>query len=369
METDVTHGKVDDSAGFDQSRRRTDGSLIIERGKTDESISRLRTATELDTDKTVKAVRRASDQTLEQSHLNSNIVDAERAKVDVAIQNERQQNQSDSDSSLERNRTDTDENLQRERAQTDIEALRSSALLRGEVNSHSETKIELTSRDEFLAIVSHDLRNPIGSIKSCADALLEEIDDATSAAQLKKWVEIIKRNAESSLRLINDILDMERIAEGKLEVVLAQNDVRSILGEAVESVTHVAFAKNISLEFKALTTPIYVRCDRDRMSQVLSNLIGNALKFTPNGGRVTLKEELHTTELLISICDTGPGIPLDQQSKIFDRFTQLSNKDRQGLGIGLYISKMLIEAHGGRLWIDSTPKNGCTFSFTIPLGK
>ena len=107
-------------------------------------------------------------------------------------------------------------------------------------------------------------------------------------------------------------------------------------------------------------------CDGDRISQVLSNLLGNALKFTPQDGTISLGVLKTKEGIEISISDTGPGIPDDQMVKIFSRFTQINNKDRSGLGLGLYISKMLIEAHQGRIWVTSVPANGSTFTFILP---
>jgi signal transduction histidine kinase len=383
-----------------QERGQTDESLTTERGKTDESLLSLRRKTERETDQKVQSGRQEADEARAQSRteidlsretkssgssksktrdqqnletslqdqreFDDNTVVEERSRMDAAIRQERAQKEAVLTKFLDRERGETDENLMLERKQTDSVVTRSANLLTAELSSHSSTKAALTTRDEFLAIVSHDLRNPIGAVVSCADMLLEDAGNADMNNETRHWIEFMKRNAETSLRLIRDILDMERVTEGKLNLRLGEHSIDALLKDAVESSTHAALAKNIFL--RALPSSISggVICDHDRIAQVLSNLVGNALKFTPEGGSVTLKVEEVDSEMRVSVSDSGPGIPEDQQQNIFGRYTQLANKDRRGLGLGLYISKMLIEAHRGKLWVTSVPPGGSTFCFTLP---
>ena len=234
---------------------------------------------------------------------------------------------------------------------------------------HTKTKTNLTTRDEFLAIVSHDLRNPIGAISSCMEMLLEESDERKIDPETKVWLELAKRNADSSLRLIGDLLDMERVAEGKLKVVPERCDIGPIIQEAVEIFTQAAAAKNVLLRSIPPDTTCAINCDHDRIVQVLSNLISNALKFTPEQGKVVVKTTWDAETVTVSVCDTGPGIPPEKKEQIFEKFAQLGSKDRTGLGLGLHISKMLVEAHGGKLTVESTPGAGCTFFVKLPLRK
>jgi signal transduction histidine kinase len=182
----------------------------------------------------------------------------------------------------------------------------------------------------------------------------------------KHWVELIRRNAATALRLIEDVLDIERIAQGKLTLRFAQANVCQVIRESIENLVNVASAKNILLRASNMENVGLAVVDRDRIMQVLSNLIGNALKFTPEGGSVVLNAYNESDRLLISVRDTGPGIEDEQKESIFERFAQVSSPDRKGLGLGLYISKMLIEAHQGRIWVQSDLEKGSTFWISIP---
>ena len=386
---------------LEAERQKTDDSLTAERDKTNESLTESIEKTERQTDKTVHAERIKADQTtlssrteadshrdierdalgndgkderkndderlLDERRRADGAVERERARVDVAIDRERDQKNAIESRLLDQEREQTDKNLLVERTRTDSEVHLASNLLSDEIAEHSKTKISLTTRDEFLAIVSHDLRNPIGAISICTDMLLQDSSyKKMERSQIKHWIELIKRNADASLRLIYDILDMESIAEGKLELKLKQQCIGQIIRESMQSFVQTASAKSVLLRAMPSNISGGVVCDHDRIMQVFSNLIGNALKFTPEGGSILLQAKLSKTEVEVSVRDTGPGIPDDKKEYIFDRFAQLGSKDRTGLGLGLYISKMLIEAHQGRLWVQSKVGEGSTFSFAIP---
>ncbi len=387
-----------------QERLETDSSLHSERGRTDESLLDLRKKTERETDEIVKndrieadeirAQNRTSvDQKLnrQQGRIENNIevrteeqkavtarlevqrknddksVETERLLMDAVLLRERGLNNEYAFRMLGRDRKLTDDNLLQERNQTDFEAGRASSRLDVEQSQHIQTKAELTTRDEFLAIVSHDLRNPIGAILSGAQILLEDESHENLDKGTRYIVELIKRNAESSLRMISDILDMERVLEGKLQLQLLDHNLNKIIKNSIENMSHAAAAKNILL--RAVPSQLHtsaINCDLDRINQVMSNLIGNAIKFTPEGGSITVKVEQCDNEFQISIADTGAGIEESKIDKIFDRYTQLNNKDRRGLGLGLFISKMLIEAHRGKIWVTSELKKGTTFYYSLP---
>ncbi len=385
-------------------RGQTDISLISERGKTDDSFADHRKQTEQETNRKVENYRtdadnardknrkttdahtdlgrsgrtkiqknrtldeKAADNSLfAQRALDDAAVVSERTLMDAALVIERELNDVESNKFLDRERKETDKNLLRERTHTDSEALVSSNLLTKELSSHKATKAELTSRDEFLAIVSHDLRNPIGAILSYTELLLEHEEHVDN--DLRKWTEVIKRNAETSLRLISDILDMERFAEGKLQLNFAPRDIDALIRESVEIFLPMAYERNITLRAISTESNQLVNCDRDRVGQVVTNLISNALKFTPKEGKVTISTQYFATEVVVSITDTGIGISEDQQTRIFDRYAQIGNQDRQGLGLGLYISSMLVEAHQGKIGITSESGSGSTFSFTLPYKR
>jgi signal transduction histidine kinase len=386
-------------------REQTDQSLIAEREKTDESLVDVRKTNERKTDATVKlnrevadAVRKQTrsdtdtdiqglrdrradgskvsekleiltdDRLREQREQNDEVVNDERSRMDIAIREERAQTEAVLVQMLLKERTETDENLLSERKHTDAEVRRSSKLLTDEKASHLATKAALTTRDEFLAIVSHDLRNPIGAVLSYMDLLSEDKSLSGISKEARYWIEVVKRNAATSLRLISDILDMERFAEGKLQLNCVNYGLDSIIQETVESFINAAATKKIVLSASSADSNLSTLLDHDRILQVLSNLVGNAIKFTPAGGTITVSAKRNgSDEVEVSVTDSGPGIPDEQKIRIFARYAQLQNKSRQGLGLGLYISAMLIRAHRGRLWVDSSVGQGSRFRFTLPL--
>jgi signal transduction histidine kinase len=321
--------------------------------------------------------------------------DAERAHADKA----KVQNRTDSDASRDLGRADNrrsgaerqaegDERLRLEREVSDeaigAERLRTDAatkrgrsdhhasaktsadLLSQEQQSHQVTKATLTTREEFLAIVSHDLRNPLNHISLAAQNLLEAPEEAKEVRGLALS---ISRSAGEMLRLIQDLLDIERIAAGKLTLRYEEHDVSEIVNDAVEAFTGDAGSKEITLSAESDIDCGKVVCDRSRIMQVLSNLIGNAIKFTPSKGRIFLKCTRHGKdgeEVEISVSDTGEGIRPEKIKTIFDRFSQINSQDRRGIGLGLYIAKMMVEEHPGRIWVDSQLGKGSTFHFTLP---
>ena len=172
------------------------------------------------------------------------------------------------------------------------------------------------------------------------------------------------------LRLIEDLLDVEQIAVGKLTLHYEEHDVSEIIKEAVEEFKGDAASKEITLSAKPKDLCGYVVCDRGRVLQVLSNLIGNAIKFTSAKGQVCVscqKTGREGKEVQVSVSDTGEGIAPEKINTIFERFSQIHNQDRRGIGLGLYIAKMMVEEHPGRIWVESKLGEGSTFHFTLPL--
>jgi signal transduction histidine kinase len=184
-------------------------------------------------------------------------------------------------------------------------------------------------------------------------------------------MELIKRNAESALRLIGDFLDLERVVGGKLELEITSNYIQLIMLEVKATFAHLARAKKIEIELAIFDHPIFAKCDHDRIVQVLSNLVSNAIKFTPVGGVISVDANFFASAkgnfVEISVSDTGPGIPDSEKKRIFDRYTQLANIDRRELGLGLYISKKLVEAHKGRLWVTSAVGSGSKFVISLSV--
>jgi signal transduction histidine kinase len=268
------------------------------------------------------------------------------------------------DEAIKAERLRADAATERERRDYHASAKSSAELLSQERERHQKTKAALTTREEFLAIVSHDLRNPLNNISVAAQNLLEEPKD------IKEFASSIKRSAGEMLRLIEDLLDVERIAVGKLTLHLEQHDISEIIKQAVEELQEAAASKGITLEAEPQDVCGYVVCDRSRVMQVLSNLIGNALKFTPAKGQICVSCQRtgpQGKEVQVSVSDTGEGIAPEKIKTIFERFSQIHDQDRRGIGLGLYIAKMMVEEHPGRIWVESKLGEGSTFHFTLPL--
>ncbi len=167
-------------------------------------------------------------------------------------------------------------------------------------------------------------------------------------------------------QLITSLLDYVRLKANKLEVVTRPLDAAELLREAVAIFRPLARVKSLSLTLAIPDTPLWARADHDRMFQVLSNLLSNAIKFSSAEGNITVQATTSGHDLQIAVRDDGPGIPERDLDRVFEGFCQLNDSDARGLGLGLYISKAIVEAHGGRIWATSCPGAGSTFSFTVP---
>jgi signal transduction histidine kinase len=222
----------------------------------------------------------------------------------------------------------------------------------------------LDLRDEFLAIVSHDLRNPLSAI-ALNTQLLERLVSSGDPHLAR-----ISRSLASSIaqmqRIISDLLDLAAIEAGKLSVQVQPGDARSSIEEAVENSRSIGAEKSIALATLLGPDPLMARFDPGRITQVLENLVHNALKFTPAGGRISVEGRRTGDVVEIRVRDTGPGLQAEEISVIFDRFRQVEKRGRRALGLGLYISRSIVESHGGRIWVESVPGDGSTFLFTLP---
>ncbi|HEX2779721.1 MAG TPA: ATP-binding protein, partial [Gemmatimonadaceae bacterium] len=220
------------------------------------------------------------------------------------------------------------------------------------------------ARDEVLAIVSHDLRNPLHTILLGAGAASELLPDGLPA--VRSSLEMVRRAAHRAERLIRDLLDITRIESGHLELDRAAVPVAELLAEAAESAAPRAREARITLGIDQQSDGQMVSVDRHRALQVLDNLLSNALKFTPAGGQVRIGARLIGGEETFWVADSGPGIPAEQQQFLFRRFWQSRRADRRGIGLGLTIAKGVVDAHGGRIWVESAAGKGTTFWFTLP---
>ena len=221
------------------------------------------------------------------------------------------------------------------------------------------------TRDELIAAVSHDLKNPLATMVMTAELLARsEAPDE----KRRRWVESLRRSADAMKHLIEDLLDIARIEAGRLTIEEQRCAVGALLAEALDLMQPLAQQKRLRIERQVPGREVYVRCDRPRILRVLSNLIGNSIKFTSEGGAITIRAELADREVRFSVTDTGSGIAADEVPHIFERFWQARKTARLGAGLGLAIAKGIVEAHGGQIWAQSEAGKGSTFFFTLPLG-
>ena len=224
-------------------------------------------------------------------------------------------------------------------------------------------------KQEFVSTVSHELRTPLTSIAGSL-GLLSGAAGGELSATASRLLAIAHSNCQRLVRLINDILDIEKLESGKLRFELAPVDMRELVSSAAEGLRGYADGFGVGVEIAGESAALAVRGDADRLIQVVTNLLSNALKFSPRGEpvAVTLAREGHLAR--ISITDHGPGIPEEFQARVFSKFAQADStgtRQKGGTGLGLAISKEIVERHGGRLWFASTPGEGATFHIDLPL--
>lgn len=222
-------------------------------------------------------------------------------------------------------------------------------------------------KDDFIANASHELRTPIYAIKGLLDLLVEGKVDNPDVQK-----EFLLRASESADRLVglsNVLLDVTQLESGQLRMEPVEFDLRALINEAILSMQNIADMKNIWVQFDSPAYPMTAFADRYRIGQVLTNLLGNALKFSENWSDVRVNCRVEEKMYVIEVIDHGPGVPENARELIFEKFRQsehTSNWVSEGIGLGLYISKMLIEAHGGKIGVESVPGEGSTFYFSLP---
>jgi NtrC-family two-component system sensor histidine kinase KinB len=224
-------------------------------------------------------------------------------------------------------------------------------------------------KSEFVMTASHELRTPLTSIGMSIDLLME-----SGRKKLDEKEQLLLSAAHEDLQrlkvLVNNLLDLSKIEAGKMDMEFSSIRVRLFFEKVVSIFETPAEEKGVSLSFYSPEQIPNVKVDSDKMIWVLTNLISNALHYTPQGGHIHLSAESFLPYIQISVRDDGPGIPFEYQSKIFDKFVQIKgDKVLGGSGLGLAICKEIVRAHGGTIWVDSVPGAGSTFTFTLPVGE
>ncbi|HWI60815.1 MAG TPA: ATP-binding protein [Symbiobacteriaceae bacterium] len=229
-------------------------------------------------------------------------------------------------------------------------------------------ELERASRhkSEFLTMVSHEFRTPLTSIITFTELLLDSAAGHVNQEQTEYLTDVLE-SSQRLLHMINDLLDISRLDAGKVKLFREALDMREIVRDAERTVRPLAERKEltIALDFPA-QLPL-VDADGLRVIQVVLNLLGNAIKFTPNGGRITVAARVDGDFLEVSVADTGIGIAPEDRERVFEKFSQAGRERPEGTGLGLPLAKSLVELHGGRMWLQSEPGQGSTFRFTLPL--
>jgi signal transduction histidine kinase/CheY-like chemotaxis protein len=253
----------------------------------------------------------------------------------------------------------------RERADADRERL-----LAAERSARADAEAASRLKDEFLAVLSHELRTPLNAILGWAQIVR---DPQTDEATIRHALEVIQRNATLQVHLIDDLLDVSRIMTGKLQLALDRVVLATVIAGAADSVRPAANARGISLELEVDRSARFVKGDAGRLHQVVWNLLTNAIKFTPDRGRIGVRLERAGAQARIVVSDTGQGIDPELLAHVFERFRQgdaSTTRRHGGIGLGLTIVKYLVEAHGGTVAAESPGEGlGATFTVTLPLAS
>jgi len=348
-------------------RAKTDDSLRTERKKTDAHIKTSRASAERTADGVVDHARAVADAVVSAARSKADHlprrgkaaapVSGERAEADRTVRGERavadgvlrtdRQDQADALASL----------LVHERAATDAYLL----------TERARSDDAVANRDDFLGMVAHDVRNLLNGVVLNLE-LLQPVG-AEPERRVSTGLDRIRRYVARMNRLIGDLVDVTSIDAGRLAMDRKEGDAALLAAEATDAFQPAAAEKGVTLVSEIAAQPVLATFDRDRMLQVFANLLANAIKFTPAGGVITLAMEEGRGVLRFSVRDTGVGIAPSMLQAIFERFWQVDSGDRRGQGLGLYISKCIVEAHGGRIWAESTVGKGTELWFTLPRGR
>lgn len=346
-------------------RDQTDKGLREERTNLDRDEAARRTRVEQTADSLIERAREKADAIVGtargKADSKTNISDREAVTRERALE----------DQTLHGERAQADELLRLEReeqtlalaALLPLERVATDRLL---LIERVRSDAKLANRDDFLGMVSHDLRNLLAGIVTSASVLAEEASNSDEGRRTVEGTARIQRYAARMNRLVGDLVDVVSIDAGKLAVQLRHGDAAHLMSEAVDAFAQAASQKGITLTC-GKHDALEANFDPERMLQVLANLITNALKFTPAGGQIAIQAAREPGQLHLSVTDTGHGIPPQMLEAVFERFWQVGKNDQRGLGLGLYISKCIVLAHGGRIWAESTVGQGSVFHFTIPV--
>jgi signal transduction histidine kinase len=362
-------------------RGKTDESLRTEREKTDVAVAAKQADLARHAEAVVDLARDTANDVLTVARENADaVLDTARDKADEKLDPDASpaataavvvEERIVADETLHRERDDAVEALRQE-SEKYARSLRRFLVIEREstdrylLSERIRSDDALANRDDFLAIVTHDLRDLIGGVVMSTALLARSAAGSEGGKAILAEVTRIERYAARMNRLIGDLMDIASIDAGKLRVTPATGDLALLVAEVVDTFAAAASAKGVSLATRIDAAPLVASFDHDRILQVLANLISNSLKFTPDGGEITIRGEREGGAVHLTVGDTGSGIAEDALERIFERFSQVGKTDRRGLGLGLYISRCIVEAHGGRIWAQRPPAGGSEICFTLP---
>ena len=234
-------------------------------------------------------------------------------------------------------------------------------------SAYQQLKATEQYRQDFFANITHDLKTPITAIKGAQGILAKRLSDSEHAT----YLEIIQRNTEKLLKMVKDILACAKIESGTLEIQKRQEDIAEVLEDAILMIMPVAWEKGVEIRYEVPETPVYLMCDRGLLEQAVTNLLSNAIRFSPTGASVDVGIVKKGGQVMLTVRDYGPGIPEDQRGLVFEKFFRRPNeKAGEGMGLGLAIARGIVAAHGGAITI-STPEqgSGCVFTIILPDEK
>lgn len=238
----------------------------------------------------------------------------------------------------------------------------------------TEQKENEERKNEFFSVISHELRTPLASIGGSLDLVVKNVVGTINDKQ-RRYLELAKDSCEKLNVVIDDLLDLSKFERGKMEIMLEPMSLVKLIDEVTEKFQAVAMEKQITLKMKKIAENITIYGDENRLIQVMNNLLSNALKFTPTGGEVEVElfaPRISPPHIGVSVRDTGPGIQSEDLERVFDKFEQVRRSEARkigGTGLGLAISRSIIEAHRGKIWVESQPGQGARFIFIIPAEK
>ena len=223
------------------------------------------------------------------------------------------------------------------------------------------------AKDDFLSLVSHELRTPLSSIVAYIEVLLDDM--AETEEEEKNYLEIIKNESDRLTRLINNVLDLSKMEAGRMPFEFKYIELSKIINASVNGLAGASSKRKQKMINKLENSSFIVLADEDKIIQVLSNILNNAIKFTPDGGVITISGKIKNKKTVVSISDTGFGIKKEDHDKVFDKFQQIEdvNHHSEGTGLGMPISKIIVENHKGKIWFESEVGKGTTFYFTLPV--